>query len=78
MLSILYDNIFTFELYNLFLLTVAKTGRGCIPYSSLSNLGCVVQGLPAGLSFKQPSLYGNHELRSICNHLESIEFIVYS
>ena len=79
MLSILYDNIFTFELYNLFLLTVAKTGRGCIPYySSLSNLGCVVQGLPAGLSFKQPSLYSNHELRSICNHLESIEFIVYS
>ena len=56
---------------------MAKTGRGCIPYSSLSNLGCVVQGLPAGVSFKQPaSLYNTHELRSICNHLESIEFIV--
>ena len=55
---------------------MAKTGRGRIPYSSLSNLGCVVQGLPAGLSFKQPSFYNTHELRSICNHLESIEFIV--
>ena len=55
---------------------MAKTGRGRIPYSSLSNLGCVDQGLPAGLSFKQPSLYNTHELRSICNHLESIEFIV--
>ena len=36
----------------------------------------MVQGLPAGLSFKQSSLYNTHELRSIYNHLESIEFIV--
>ena len=55
---------------------MTKTGRGRIPYSSLSNVGCVVQGLPAGLSFKQPSLYNTHELRSICNYLESIKFIV--
>ena len=55
---------------------MAKTGQGRIPYSSLSNLGYVVQGLPTGLSFKQPSLYNTHELRSIYNHLESIEFII--
>ena len=59
----------------LFLILVAITGKGHIPYSNLLDLGCTITGLPNGIEFKQLSLYTNKELKMIHNNLDNMKFI---
>ena len=54
------------------------TGKGRIPYGDLTNLGCVVAGLPQGMEFKQPKLYSSSELRKIFDNIDSIKFLAIS
>ena len=50
-------------------------GQGRIPYSNPGKMKAVAVGLPAGLSFKQPSLYKQPELRQIHQHLDKFQFL---
>lgn len=52
------------------------TGKGRIPYSDMSRLGCIVTGLPDGIDFKQPKEYSSEELRKIHSSLDNIKFVI--
>ena len=76
----MYKNIsFTvIYMYILSLYPEIVCGEGRIPYSKLDKMKAVIVGLPAGVSFKQPSLYKQSELRLIHQQLEKIQFVPIS
>ena len=51
------------------------SGARRIPYSSLIDMKCAVEGMPSGIDFKQPALYKSNELRTIYNRLDTIQFV---
>lgn len=62
----------------LVLLTESVCGEGRIPYSHPEKMKAVAVGLPAGIVFKQPSLYKQPELRQIHQNLDKFDFIPFS